>query len=89
MSLNIPPRMPTNFEPNFPNSEGANAMSVILELNKKKVKIRRSKIRDMISGFAEIAYDIGETNDPEKYAEEMADAIFGAYNKVSKKQKRN
>ena len=87
MSLNIPPRIP-GFDPGFQGSEAASAMSVILELNNKNVKIRRSKIRDLVGGLAEIAYDLGETNDPEQFADEMADAIFGAYKKVAQKQKR-
>lgn len=87
MSLNISPKVPA-FDPKFNGSEGAEAMAVILELNKKKFKVRRSKIRDLAGGLAEIAYDLGETNDPESYADEMTEVIFRAYKKVSEKQRR-
>jgi translation elongation factor EF-1beta len=65
----------------------ANAMSVFLDVNKKKVEVRRSKIKDIAKGLAEIAFNIGDTNDPETYAEEMTENIFEAYKKVEKKQK--
>lgn len=56
-------------------SSGAIA-SVVLNLKKKKVKVNRSKVKDVARGLAEIAFSMGETNNPEEYAESMTKDIM-------------
>lgn len=63
-------------------SNVADATSAILGINKKKVKIKRGKIKDVAKGLAEIAFSMGETNDPEEYAEQMTDEILSAYKSI-------
>ncbi|MFA5878571.1 MAG: hypothetical protein WC860_00150 [Candidatus Margulisiibacteriota bacterium] len=71
---------------NTSNEGIAEAMSVVLGIGNRSVRIRRSKIKDVVKGLAEIAYNIGETNDPEEFAEEMTDNIFTAFKKVERKK---
>ncbi len=72
-----------------PSTEGmAEAMSVVLGINNKTIRIRRSKIKDVVKGLSEIAYNIGETNDPEAFTEEMTDNIYNAFKKVQRKKER-
>jgi hypothetical protein len=59
-------------------SHAADAASAVLGVRKKKVKIKRSKIKDIASGLAEVAYSLGETNNPEEYAELMTEDILKA-----------
>ena len=54
----------------------ADLTNVVLELKKKKLKVKKAKIKDIAKGLSEIAYSMGETNDKEGFAEEMADDIF-------------
>jgi len=56
--------------------------SVTLEINKRKVKVKRAKIKDIAQGLAEIAYSMGETNDPEEYAEDITEDILEALKKA-------
>jgi hypothetical protein len=60
----------------------ADAASAILGINKKKVKIKRGKIKDVAKGLAEIAFSMGETNDPEEYAEQMTEDILEAFKSI-------
>ena len=74
-------------DPQNPKSEIASqAASVFLNVKKKKVKIKRKGVKKMAQSIAEIAYDEGETNDPEEYAEEITEYIFSALKKLKKRQ---
>ncbi|RAP38904.1 hypothetical protein DID80_01565 [Candidatus Marinamargulisbacteria bacterium SCGC AAA071-K20] len=64
----------------------ADATSVILGINKKKVKLKKGKIKDVAKGMAEIAFSMGETNDPEEYAEQMTEDILEALKVVQERQ---
>ena len=70
------------------NVNAADAASVVLGINKKKVKIKKAKIKDVAKGLAEIAYSMGETNDPDEFAELVADDIYEALKKVQKKREK-
>jgi glucan biosynthesis protein len=63
----------------------ASAASVILGINKKKVKIHKAKIRDVARGLAEVAYSMGETNDPDEFADIMAEDIYEALKSIEEK----
>ena len=64
--------------------------SVVLGINKKRVKIEKGQIKKIAHGLAEIAYSMGETNDQEEFADEMAQDILEALQETesSKKAKR-
>lgn len=83
--MNIQPKF--NADPLNSNPNLAEAGSVILDVNNRKVAIRRSKIKDIAKGLAEIAFSMGETNDMDTYTAMMAEDIFEALQKVRKRQK--
>ena len=62
------------------------ASSVVLNLKKKRVKVNRSKVKDVAMGLAEIAFSMGETNDPEEYAEQMTQDIMAGLHQASEKK---
>jgi hypothetical protein len=63
-------------------AHAADVASAILGVRKKKVKVKRSKIKDVAKGLAEVAFSLGETNDPEEYAELMTEDILLALQNV-------
>lgn len=67
-------------------SSVVDAMSVMLNVQSKVIQVRRSKIKDVARGLAEIAYSMGQTNDPDEFAEEMTENIYSAFKKVKEKQ---
>lgn len=58
----------------------------LITKNKKKLRVRKSKIRDVVRGLAEIAYSMGDTNDVDAYADSLTDTIFEAFKTVQGKQ---
>ncbi len=60
----------------------AESASVLLNIKKKKVRVKKSKVKNITRGLAEIAFSMGETNDIEEYSEEMADDIYEALKRV-------
>ncbi len=62
--------------------------AVVLKLQRKNVSFKRSKIKAVALGLAEIAYSMGETNSPEEFAEEMTSDILDALKKVQKRQEK-
>ena len=67
-------------------SVAAEATSVVLGLKGGSVQIRKSKIKDIARGLAEVAYSMGRTNDPEVLSDEMTETILKAYQKVAEEQ---
>ena len=63
----------------------AETASVLLNIKKKKVKASKKKIRQITQGMAEIAYSLGDTNDPDEYAEIMSEDILEALRHMQKK----
>ena len=74
-----------NVGQSLPTSE---LSAIVFNLNNKTVKIKKSKIKDIAKGLAEVAYSFGETNNPEEFAAEIADDIFDALNKAKKKREK-
>jgi hypothetical protein len=66
----------------------AQSLAVMLNTKSGKVKVRRSKVKDVAKGLAEIAFSMGETNDIEEFAENMTETIFEAFKKVEQDQKK-
>ncbi len=62
---------------------------VSFEVHTKDVKVRKRKIDDVARGLAEIAFNLGETNDTEFYADEMAETLRRAFKKASDRLKRD
>jgi len=67
------------------NSSNA-AQAAIIEIDKKRVQVERESIEEIAQGFSEILFSLGETNDEEKYTEEMTEDIFDAFKTVEKNQ---
>jgi len=68
-------------------SKGVSSESVVVPLLGEEVKISKAKIDHVMKGLAEIAYSMGKTNDPDKYASEMIEDIIESFKKVEKKRK--
>jgi hypothetical protein len=66
------------------NASLADAAAVVFNLKKKKVKLKRSSIKDIARGMAEIAYSIGDTNDPEEYANEIYEDVLAGLSLAEK-----
>ena len=78
------------FDPGFSSpSEAtvANAASMIIGIQKKRVKIERSRVKDIAKGLSEIAFSMGQTNEAEEYAEMMAEDIWEGLKLAEKRRK--
>lgn len=69
------------------NKKLVNKTSVLLGVDASGIEVETARIKTLCAKFAEIAFSLGETNDPEEYAEEMEESILEAYEKVSKKKR--
>jgi hypothetical protein len=63
----------------------AGATEAVVDLYNKKVKVTKAKVRDVTRGLAEIAFNLGETNDEEEYASEMEEDIMLAIEEAVKR----
>jgi len=83
-------RNPQQQNPNSgENSLSSNMLeqaSIIFGVNKKRVKIKKGNVKKVAKGMAEVAYSLGETNEPEEYAAEMADEIMLALKELENRQ---
>ena len=81
---------PNNYKGNGSSSPQSlsDATEAVVELYNKKVKVTKGKIRDVTRGLAEIAYSMGETNDPENYASEMEEDIMLALEEAIRRDKK-
>ncbi|RAP34835.1 hypothetical protein DID77_00230 [Candidatus Marinamargulisbacteria bacterium SCGC AG-439-L15] len=80
-------------KPNSGNLKGkkdiaADAASIILGVDNQDIKIESTRIHALCAKFAEIAESLGETNNPDRYAEKMEATITEAYQNVANKQKK-
>jgi hypothetical protein len=64
------------------------ATEAVVDLYNKKVKVTKAKVRDVTRGLAEIAFSLGETNDEEKYADDMEEDIMLALEEALKRDKK-
>lgn len=76
--------------PSFSSSQ-AEAASVSLEVGniehgKKKVTIKKGDIDRIAKGLAEVAFSIGQTNNPKDFSSELAEDIMEALKKVKRRQ---
>ena len=55
--------------------------SAILEINHKKVKLKKEKVKEIVEELVDHAYSMGETNDKEFYSEDMSNDIIQGLNK--------
>ncbi|MAH81127.1 MAG: hypothetical protein CMP39_05580 [Rickettsiales bacterium] len=93
--MEINPKLNNN-QPTNPlkqNQQIAETTSVLFNLkNGKKVTVGKAKIRKITKGLAEIAFSLGETADPEEYAESLTEEIYESMNaaqeKIQKTKKR-
>lgn len=95
-SNNIPSQFPNNGNLPLSNSASnknnisANAQTaaIIFDIKKKKLKVTRSKIKDIAKGLAEIAQNIGSTNDRQEYAKLLEEDIWEGL-KIAQKRQEN
>ncbi|RAP29760.1 hypothetical protein DID76_03845 [Candidatus Marinamargulisbacteria bacterium SCGC AG-414-C22] len=81
-----------NVNPNTTQSVAESASIIFNLKDNRKLKIQKAKIKQITKGLSEIAFDLGETNDKEEFAEELAEEIYesmkSAKNKIQRKQKK-
>ena len=83
--MSIGPKQPKSEWENIMQGHNvADATSVVLDINKKKEKVTKKRIKDIAKGLAEIAFSMGDTNDPETFAEEMTEDILLGLKKAQK-----
>ena len=85
--MDIQPRKPEFNKGKAKSKKAKGPLSVILNIQNQEVEVEQSQIKEIAQKFAEIAYSLGETNDPKEYTEKMTDTLFKAWKKVEKKQK--
>ena len=86
--MDIPPKINRKATPGMKSAISQNvaeAASIVFNLKQKKVKVRPSKIKQITKGLAEIAFSLGETNDPEEYSEELAEDIYESMKEAKQK----
>jgi len=64
----------------------ADTTAVVLDVNRKRIKVEQAKIKDIAKGLAEVAYSMGETNNPSAFASIIAEDISEALKTVKKHQ---
>lgn len=87
--MDINPVNNNNKSPIQPNNPIAESASIVFNVDNKKIKIQRSKIKKITSGLAEIACSLGETNDPEEFAEALTDDIYESMEEAKRKIEAN
>jgi|GEM_PF-2345058 len=85
---NLGPSAPKHDFDNINSSHLAEISSVLLEVDKKKVNIKKGRIDKVAYGMAEIAFSLGQTNNPDLFAADLAEDIFEALKKVKKRQEK-
>mgnify|MGYP001356241133 CR=1 FL=1 len=66
----------------------AESASVIFNINKKKLKLKKTKIKDILKGLSEVAYSMGETNDPDSFNEEMSETLLKAFKEAEQRRQK-
>jgi ferritin len=66
----------------------AENVAVVLDLNKRKVTVKRKNIRDVAKGLAEIAYSMGDTNDIDFLSEWIAEDIEEGLSLAEKRRRK-
>lgn len=69
-------------------AHAASASEIVLEIHRKPLKVKRGKITDIAKGLSEIAFSMGETNDPDSFSKELEEDILEALKLVQKRQKK-
>ena len=64
----------------------SDSASVLFNIDKKKLKVKKTKIKDILKGLSEVAYSMGETNDPDAFNEEMSETLFKAFKEAEKRR---
>jgi len=68
------------------NNSISESASVVFNVKKNKLKLKKTKIKDILKGLSEVAYSMGETNDPETFNEEMSETILKAIKEAEKRR---
>jgi len=78
-------------QPNWDTGAGksvAENVAVVLDLNKRKISVKRKSIQDVAKGLAEVAYSIGDTNDVDFLSEWIAEDIEEGLNLAEKRRRK-
>jgi hypothetical protein len=73
---------------NFSNAAATHASEIVLEVQKKPLKIKKGKVKDIARGLSEIAFSLGESNDLDDLSKEFEEDILEALKIVQNRQKK-
>ncbi len=68
------------------SAKASDLTSIVFDIEKKRVEVKRGQIQKIAMGLSEIAYSIGQTNDQQKMADLLGEDIWEALKKVKKRQ---
>ena len=70
------------------SKSASSTSAAVLESNGSEINFPKKSMEDMAAGFSSILFALGETNDEEETAEDMAEDIFAAFKDAEEKQKK-
>ena len=73
---------------NNSNNSVSDSASVIFNIDKKKLKLKKTKIKDILKGLSEVAYSMGETNDPDAFNDEMSETLLKAFKEAEQRRQK-
>ncbi len=77
--------------PNWDSGSGksiAENVAVVLDLNKRKIAVKRKSIQEVAKGLAEIAYSMGDTNDIDFLSEWITENIEEGLSLAEKRRRK-
>ena len=74
---------------NLSNKGVGKSSSIQLSVAGQVVQVSSASILDAASSMAKVAYELGQTNDEEEFAEDIAEDIEAALKIVAKRKKKN
>lgn len=60
--------------------------SLVFDVDKKRVLIEKSRIELVAKSLAEVAYSIGNTNNPDEFAQEMTEDLMVGLSNAEKQR---
>ena len=80
---NIPPNQsPQNKNPKI----GKTNEAVLISIQGNNINVKYERVKKVARGMAKVAFLLGETNNEDEYAEEIAEDVFEALKLYSKKK---
>ena len=89
MSIENFPQKPAGFDPKQQPSNVESSQDVVLEIQKKRVSIKRERLKRLARGLSRYMYGQGFTNDEESYEAQVMEDLEEIIKGVKKKREQN